>query len=56
MLRASKGLAKRQPGGTLDLCSMHSSHSGNDSFKNIPFFVITFAHYVFGVKGALSMT
>ena len=32
VLRACKGLAKWEPGGTLDLCSMHSTYSGNCSF------------------------
>lgn len=31
VLRAGEGLAQREPGGPLDLCSMHSSHSGNYS-------------------------
>lgn len=34
VLRASEGLAKREPGGPLDLCSMHCTYSGNYSFFN----------------------
>lgn len=34
VLRASEGLAEREPGGPLDLCSMHCTYSGNYSFFN----------------------
>lgn len=34
VLRASEGLVKREPGGPLDLRSMHRTYSGNYSFFN----------------------